>query len=150
FEHLSDRFMPPDDLAGRIGTDPKATERLCNALVGLSLLNKRQNRFRLPPKLKPLLTKNGKLSLSHSISLSHQFWSFWTDLEVFVRGGRPLAEMLALIQKDPVMLDRFIHGMRDRAILAAQYIQQKVDLKPVRRMLDLGCGPGIYGLEWAK
>lgn len=150
FEQLSDRFMSADDLAIRIGTHPKATERFCNALAAMSLLSKRQNRFRLPAKLKSLLTKDGKASLTNTISLSHEFWRFWTDLEAFIRSSQPLSEMLTLIRQDPGMLDRFIHGMRDRAVLAARYIHQAVDLKTARRMLDLGCGPGIYALEWAS
>jgi SAM-dependent methyltransferase len=150
FEQLSDRSLSADNLANRIGTHPKATERLCNALAAMSLLSKAKNRFRLPAKLKPLLTKNGEASLTNSISLSHEFWRFWTDLETFIRRSQPLSEMLTLIQQDPVMLDRFIHGMRDRAILAARYIQRTVDLKTARRMLDLGCGPGIYALEWTR
>jgi ubiquinone/menaquinone biosynthesis C-methylase UbiE len=104
----------------------------------------------LPPKLKPLLTKDGKSSLTNSISLSHEFWRFWTDFEKFIRNGRPLAEMLPLIQQDPAMLGRFIHGMRDRAVLAAQYIDRVINLKAAMRMIDLGCGPGVYALEWAR
>ena len=150
FEQLSNRFMSADDLAIRIGTHPKATERFCNALAAMSLLSKKQNRFRLPAKLKSLLTKNGKTSLTNTISLSHEFWRFWTDLEAFIRSSQPLSEMLTLIRQDPAMLDRFIHGMRDRALLAAQHIRRHIDLRSMRRMIDLGCGPGIYALEWAK
>jgi len=150
FEQLSDRSISAGDLANRIGTHPKATERLCNALAAMSLLSKRQDRFRLSGKLKPLLTRNGKASLTHTILLYHGFWRFWTDLGAFLRNGEPLAEMLTLIQHDPIMLEQFIHGMRDRAILAARYIRQVLDLQSVRRMLDLGCGPGIYALEWAS
>lgn len=150
FDQLSDRSMSADDLANEIGTHPKATERLCNALAAMSLLSKGQNRFRLPPKLKPLLMRNGKASLTHTISLYHEFWRFWTDLGAFIRSGKPLAEMLTLIRQDPIMLEQFIHGMRDRAFLAARYIRQVLDFKSVQRMLDLGCGPGIYALEWAK
>lgn len=150
FDQLSDRSMSADELSKELGIHPKASERLCNALVAMSLLNKEQKRFRLPVKLKPLLTKRGKASLTHTISLSHGFWRFWTDLEEFIRSGRPLTEMLALIRQDPIMLEQFIHAMRDRAVLAARYIHQSVDLKTARRMLDLGCGPGIYALEWAR
>lgn len=150
FDQLSDRSMSAGDLANQIGTHPKATERLCNALAAMSLLSKEQNRFRLPAELKPLLTRNGKDSLTHTVSLYHGFWRFWTDLGAFIRNGKPLAEMLTLIRQDPIMLDQFIHGMRDRAILAARYIRQVLDFQSVQRMLDLGCGPGIYALEWAR
>ncbi|HXC62037.1 MAG TPA: methyltransferase [Nitrospiria bacterium] len=150
FDLLSDRSMSAGDLANEIGTNPKATERLCNALAAMSLLTKGRNRFRLPAKLKPLLTKNGKASLTHTISLSHEFWRFWTDLGAFIRSGRPLTEMLTLIQKDPAMLEQFIHAMRDRGVFAARYINQVLDFQTVRRVLDLGCGPGIYALEWAR
>jgi hypothetical protein len=149
FEQLSARSMSAWDLAEAIRGDEQATERLCNALTALSFLSKRQNRFRLPAKLKPLLTSHGKTSLTHSISLSHEFWRFWTDLEKFIRNGRSLAEMLPLIRQNPAMLERFIHGMRDRAVLAARYIDQAIHLRPFRRLIDLGCGPGVYALEWA-
>ena len=150
FDRLSDRSMSAGDLANEIGTNPKAAERLCNVLSAMSLLTKRQNRFRLPATLKPLLTKNGKASLVHTIALSHEFWKFWTDLEVFIKNGKPLTEMINLIQEDPMMLEQFIHGMRDRAILAAQHIRQLLDFRSIRRMIDLGCGPGIYALEWSR
>jgi SAM-dependent methyltransferase len=149
FEQLSGRSISADDLAKELGIHPIATKRLCNALVAMSLLNKERSRFRLPLKLKPLLTKSGKTSLTHTISLSREFWRFWTDLEVFIENGKPLAEVLNLIQQDPIMLERFIHGMRDRAILAAQRIRQLLELRSFRRMIDLGCGPGVYALEWA-
>ena len=46
FDLLSDRSMSADDLAKQMGTDPRATDRLCNALTAMSLLSKEQNRFR--------------------------------------------------------------------------------------------------------
>ena len=50
FTHLDSEPLTSSQCAEKIGSDPRATDRLLNALVGLDLLEKHQTLFSLSPR----------------------------------------------------------------------------------------------------
>jgi SAM-dependent methyltransferase len=150
FEPLAGRPLTAAELSRRLKISLKGVERLSGALVALGLLDRRGRRYALSGQNRRFLTREGEASLVNMILLSETFWSFWTDLERMIRTGRPLVSMMRYIRSRPGMLQLFVHGMRDRAKVAAHMIADRVDLSTVRSVLDLGGGPGVYALEWAK
>ncbi len=137
-------------LARGIGLDADRTGRVLNALVSLGLVRKRGDRYGLTPALQATLTRDGRRSLVRTITLYDAFWEVWGGLDRSVKTGRPVIPIMELIRRRPGLKRDFIHGMADRAALAARMIADRVDLRRARSLIDIGAGPGVYALEWAR
>jgi precorrin-6B methylase 2 len=150
FEAVSQRDLAPQELARRLKTHPEGITRLCNALVSLEFLEKRPQGYRLSPVWSDYLLPEGKCSFKGYMDLYHDTWEEITGLEKTVRTGKPVRTAIHRIKKDPQQLKNFIHGMHGRAVTAAGLICNQLSLDDVRRMIDMGGGPGTYTLEWAS
>ena len=144
------KAITAEGAARRLRTDPEKTRRLMNALVAMGLLSSRDRRYRIHRNALPFLSPEGPESLCQSITLSDTLWSTWGHLDRTVRSGRPAKKMMDVIKTDQRVKKDFIHGMRDRAAKAAHLIRRRLNFKRIQSVLDLGAGPGIYALEWAK
>jgi precorrin-6B methylase 2 len=150
FEAVADRFRTSRHLARRLGAHPEGISRLCNALTALGLLEKGQEGYRLSPVWSDYLLPDGEYSFKGYMDLYHDTWEEITKLEKTVRTGRPVRTAIARIKKDPRQLKNFINGMHGRAVTAARLISERLNLRDVHRMIDVGGGPGSYALEWAS
>jgi hypothetical protein len=150
FEGVARKACTSLDLAQRLKAHPEGMSRLCNALVALEFLEKGPEGYRLSPAWADYLLPDGKYSFKGYIDLYHDVWEEITKLEKTVRTGKPVRIAIDRIKKDPQQLKNFIHGMHGRAFTAARLISDKLNLSDVRRMIDIGGGPGTYTLEWAS
>ncbi len=150
FEAVADRTVDPRDLARQLKAHPEGVTRLCNALVSLEFLEKGPRGYRLSPAWSDFLLPGGKYSFKGYMDLYHDTWEEITKLEKTVRTGKPVRTAIKRIKKDPRQLKNFINGMHGRAVTAAGLILNKLNLNNVRRMIDIGGGPGTYTLEWAS
>ena len=136
-----------EEAARRLGTSPRATGMLLNALVALELLRKRGDVFENGPLAARFLAdgspENARPAMLH---LAYR-WHTWSTLTDRVRGIRPPEEFRSL---DPsryeallAMLDR---GARERApgLVAA------IGTQGVRRLLDIGGGSAAYSIAFAS
>lgn len=150
FEAVAEKAIDPRDLAQRLKVHPEGITRLCNALVSLEFLEKGPQGYCLSPVWSDFLLPEGKYSFKGYMDLYHDTWEEITKLEKTVRTGRPVRTAIERIKKDPQQLKNFINGMHGRAITAAGLILSRLNLNNVRRMIDVGGGPGTYTLEWAS
>ena len=150
FDRLANGGKNASELTYETNASEKGIGRLCNALSGVGLLVKEDDKYFLPDNLREFLLKDGKNSFRSYIDLIHMYWYIWSDLEKVVREGKPATSIMELIGKDEGKLKSFIHGMHDRAKEASPLILEVVDISDRRRMLDVGGGPGTYSLEWMK
>ena len=72
-------------LAGKLGTNARATEMLLNALVALDALHKQDGRFRCTPESKAL--GPARVGLLHTVHL----WDTWSTLTACVKSGTATA-----------------------------------------------------------
>ncbi len=149
FEAIADGRHTPQALARRTRSHLEGITRLCNALAALEILKKQAGQYTFASSWKMFLTRKGKHSLTGYMDLHHDTWEELSRLEKTVRTGKPVRTAIQRIKKDPIQLKNFIHGMHRRAVTASALVEKKIGLKKVRRMLDIGAGPGTYSLEWA-
>ncbi|MCI0468934.1 MAG: methyltransferase domain-containing protein, partial [Nitrospirae bacterium] len=69
-------------------------------------------------------------------------WRNWSELDSIVKKGKPV--------HTAHNHEAFIKGMHNIASLKAGKIIKNIDLKGVKKALDLGGGPGTYSIEMAK
>jgi 2-polyprenyl-3-methyl-5-hydroxy-6-metoxy-1,4-benzoquinol methylase len=148
FSKLGVRSLAAAQLAAQIGAEPRACERLLNALCNLGLVKKARGLFR-----------NTKISRDHLVAGKPQFlaglthsvsqWQSWNTLSAAVRRGTSVMDRKAGTEPDK-RLQGFIAAMHERASAQAPRIVKMLDLSSVRRCLDIGAGSGAYAMALAR
>lgn len=145
FDHLGDEELSVQEIAGRIGSDARATEILLNALVGLEFLDKREGKFANRSIARQCLVKDAPGSLWGPLMHNAFLWPRWSALTDVVRTGQS-----DLGERSPKAVESFILAMHRFASQRAATVVDHLDLDGVGRALDLGGGPGTYSCEMAR
>lgn len=135
-------------IASLIGTDPRATDRLMNALCAMGLLTKENGRFSNSPAARDCLVSDspGYLGgLMHTVHL----WDTWTTLTEAVRRGTSVP-LRGAGGRGEGWLQAFIAAMHDRAVRQAPAVVGQIDLSGVSRILDVGGGSGAYAMAFVR
>ena len=129
-------------LAKEIGSDIRATGILLDALTGLGLLIKQNDKYRNASQASRFLVSGSPYYQGDIIKHGETMWDRWSDLDKVLKTGRPSQR-----SRDH---DAFILGMHNISSLKSKEIISEVGLEGVERALDLGGGPGTYSLEMAR
>ncbi len=148
FTVLGDRERSSGEVAAAIGTDPRATDRLMNALAAMGLLVKRDGRFRNGPFAAAHLVR-GRSGYAAGLLHSVHLWTTWSTLTDAVRAGRSVAprpegEAAAAYR------EAFIAAMHWRGAAQADEVAALVDLAGVRELLDVGGGSGVFSMAFVR
>jgi SAM-dependent methyltransferase len=149
FTVLNDESRTSGEVASAIGCDPRATDRLMNALVAMGLLEKQGARFRNGAAASAYLVK-GKAAYMGNLSHTNHLWNTWSHLTATVREGRPAASIGAINDRGDEWLRPFIAAMHWRARQSAGGVVKLLDLTGVTRVLDVGGGSGAYAMAFAR
>jgi (2Fe-2S) ferredoxin/predicted O-methyltransferase YrrM len=136
-------------VAGRIGTDARATEMLLNAATSMGLLVKQDGTFRNTPATARYFVAtspdNARPALLHTAHL----WSRWSNLTDCVRAGTAVGPQ-EIAARGLDWTEAFIAAMHRNASERAPQVVQAVGTNGIRRMLDVGGGSGAYSIAFAK
>jgi SAM-dependent methyltransferase len=150
FEKLAGAPVTAKQVADALSLSVKGTERLLNALVGMEVLVKEDNRFHLPEEWQKYLTEKGDHCMKQWIQLIYDILPVWTQLPEFVRSGNLIKSIMDMLGTDPENMRAFIDAMHDKGLKATEIIAREIPVGDANHMLDVGGGPGTYSLEWAK
>src|ERR1044072_6307424 len=89
FDTLQDTVLSSQEIAGRLGLEPKATEWLVNALAAMGLLEKERETFSLTEAARRYLLKSSGEYLGGMIRFDASLWSCWEKLPEAIRSGKP-------------------------------------------------------------
>ena len=150
FEIATGAGVSAEEAADGIDGDARATEILLDALVAVEILDKHDARYRLRTELEPVLRED---SPSQTVSmLRHRNLMFrnWSQIEdrILGRGSAPGSDRELL--HDPWANRNFIRAMISASRDLAPAVVDQIDLAGVRRVADLGGGPGHYSEEFAS
>jgi 2-polyprenyl-3-methyl-5-hydroxy-6-metoxy-1,4-benzoquinol methylase len=138
------------ETAKKIKADVRATDRLMNAVTAIGFLEKKNNKFQNTLESSTFFVKGkpGYMSgLMHTVSL----WQTWSTLTESVRKGTSVFQRPKTINnRDNKWLEAFIGAMHYRASRQAPEIVAKVDLKGVKKVLDVGGGSGAFAMAFAN
>jgi len=139
FTAIEDGATAPE-AAKRIGTDPRATEALLNAIVAMGFATKRDGVFHPTPDTARLLTSESpesiRMGLMHTVGL----WNRWHTLTDAVRAGTSVVEGI----RSPEQIEAFIAAMERGGQHRAETVAGALDLASKSRVLDVGGGSGAY------
>jgi hypothetical protein len=137
------------EIAGALETDPRATDRLLNALVAVGLIDKTGKTFSNTAFSSRFLVKGhpGFLDgLGHMINT----WKTWSTLTGTVHTGRATALENSIEDRGDAWREAFIAAMHARAPQEAREIAGMLDLSTTKRMLDVGGGSGAFSFEFIR
>lgn len=137
------------EVARRLGTDPRATEMLLNALVALDTLAKREGVFSNKPLAARFLASGGAVAARPALMHIVHMWERWSTLTECVRQGTAVTYQEPE-DRDPKWTEAFIAAMHVNATQRAPAVAQAIGLEGVRRMLDVGGGSGAYSIAFAQ
>lgn len=142
FEHIG-KGTTAAELAKGLTTDLRATEILLDAITALGLLRKTKGLYRLTAPAKRFLLPDSPWYQGDMLRHMDTLWKNWSGLDEAVRTGMPY-------RSGGRRHDVFIRAMHNNAVLRTPSVLKAIDLRGVKRALDLGCGPGTYGVALAK
>ena len=131
------------ELAKVLRTDPRATEILLDAVTALGLLKKARGIYRLTVPAKQFLLPESPWYQGDMLRHLDTLWKNWSGLGEVVRTGMPN-------RSGGRHHDVFIRAMHNNAVLRVENVLNALDLRGVKHALDLGGGPGTYGIALAK
>ena len=145
FDTLANRPLSSEQVADRLGLEPKATELLLNALAAMDLLEKQEENFSLTKVARQYLLKSSAEYLGGMIRFEASLWSCWEKLPEALRSGKPV-RMPDMYQSDPNETEIFISAMDSlvRARGDPEAVTAALDWNRVNLLLDVGAGPATY------
>jgi len=137
------------EVAGRLHTDPRATEMLLNALASLRLLVKQDGHFHNSAEAARYFAAGSRDNARPALLHPAHLWHRWSTLTDCVRTGAAVTgdEIAA---RSPDWTEAFIAAMHRNASERAPLVVRAVGADNVRRMLDVGGGSGAYSIAFAQ
>jgi len=142
FEHLKTP-KTASVLAKRIKTDRRATEILLDAVTALGLLTKTGSKYRNTLLAAIFLVKKSPWYQGNMLSHSDTLWKTWSGLDEVLKTGMPN-------RTRERHHESFIRAMHDNAVFRVKDVITAVDVRGIKKALDLGGGPGTYSIEMAR
>ena len=138
-----------EDIAEKLGTHPRATRMLLNALVAAGALEKSEEVFRNTEELAPYLVAGSKEYARPGMLHIANLWHTWSTLTEAVRAGTAVSRP-GVEAHDPEWTRAFIDAMHQIASRQAPAVVAAAGPEPVLRMLDVGGGSGAYSIAFAQ
>jgi predicted O-methyltransferase YrrM len=136
------------EITSKIKGDLRATTILLDALCALGFLEKKDDRYRTPVSLIPLLSDSSPTSILPGLQHSAHLWQTWSQLtDVAHRGGPSNREGTGFTDK---RLTAFIGAMHVGAAGAADGIVAAIAPGPAKVLIDIGGGSGTYAMAFLK
>lgn len=136
------------EAAERMGTDPRASEMLLNALTALGLLEKNDGIFTNSADTARFLRRGLPDDARAAVMNRMHMWDTWTTLSECVREGSPLRA--TAVNSGPSATQAFIAATHRIAKLAAPTMVASLDLSRVSNLLDVGGGSGAYTVAFLR
>ncbi len=138
-------------LAGRLGLDPGALERLLDACVGMHLLRKQEDAYANEPVAETYLCEDSPFSLAGYVRYSDEaLYPMWAHLEDAVREGSHRwtqtfgwqGSLFDHFFKTEERQRSFLRGMHGFGQLSSPAVVAAFDLSRFHRLVDLGGATG--------
>jgi ubiquinone/menaquinone biosynthesis C-methylase UbiE len=151
FKLMGKSSMTSDEVAGTLKLDREATVMLMGALVGLGLLTYRAGKFKCAPDVVAYLSAEGDPEQSLACITTHMnhMYEGWQRLGEVVKKGRPKKMAPPRIIMDRERNRSFICGMFEVGLGTARLLANRLDMKGVKKMADIGGGPAQYPIALA-
>jgi SAM-dependent methyltransferase len=148
FETLAPGPLTAAEIAAQCKTDPRATIKLLNALVGAGYLRAKRDRYSLAPVAQKWLLKDSPQSIYDKMMFHFTEWQWTENYEAYVRTGKPLSIHDMLSDETWGVYQR---GMRAVVGFQAREVVWRTPVpKNARAMLDVGGSHGYFSVVFCR
>ncbi len=159
FTAIGEGDTTAEAIARRCQASPRGTRILCDYLVIIGFLTKDAERYALNADSAAFLDRRSPYYIAGAIEFlasPQQTANFENLAEVVRKGGTVASELGNLEPEHPVWV-KFARAMAPVMALPAEMIAQRVAAdpgnsgrRPVRKVLDIAAGHGVYGIALAR
>ncbi len=149
FEALGEEERSLEEINNQLNADKRALRLLCDALVSIGLLEKFGAAYRNSDAAREVLLSGSPASKAALLLNGARMYETWGHLFDVVKTGTP-APQEAIDARFQYDAPAFARAMADIARQSAAETAKALPLNGVKRILDLGGGPGLYAIECAK
>lgn len=140
-------------LAKRAGASVRGVAAICNALVGMQLLARKNGHYRLTPESAAFLVSTKPTFHGGFFRhISTQLVPKWLALDSVVRTGRPAARVNSE-KKGAEFFVEFVESIFPLSYAAAKSLGEHLRIPKAKRtvsVLDLAAGSGVWGIALAE
>lgn len=148
FTSLDKHLMTSDDVAQKLNSDSRATDRLMNALCAMGLLKKVHGKF-YNSDLSAKYLVEGKPDFMRNIYHANNLWNDWSSLTDSVIKGSSQRSIINKSENDN-WVESFIGAMHYRGVNQGKILAMMIDISNVKNMLDVGGGSAAFSMEIVK
>jgi 2-polyprenyl-3-methyl-5-hydroxy-6-metoxy-1,4-benzoquinol methylase/DNA-binding transcriptional ArsR family regulator len=149
FDALIDGEATAEQIAKRLDTEPRATEKLMFALAGAGYLAEREGgRYALTPMSRKWLARSSPLSLADKMLFQFIEWDWLEESEHFVATGKPLAIHQSLDEQGWDLYQRAMRAMA--AAFSKEGVRRMPIPKHAHEMLDIGGSHGLFSVALCR
>lgn len=134
------------EVAQRLGGDVRGVTTLLNALTGMELLQKSEEKFSNTSLSAIYLSKESPKYLGHIVMHQAHLVDSWKKLDEAVISGKPTRSRAS--SRGEEERKAFLMGMFNIAMMMAPWVVKEVDLADRKHFLDLGGGPGTWAIHF--
>lgn len=148
FNTIGEERLSAEEISERLNVPERGLVRLLNALVALNWLRKDGSKYSNNYEGLNYLVRGSPNYLGNMRPFRIAF-ERWVNLSKSIRDGKP-PDGISLRNLSPDDIESILNFMNWRANRQAPEFIKFLDLSKVMRVLDLGCGPGTFGMETLK
>jgi len=148
FEALGQGDKTAEEVATSCQTNPGATKRLLNCLVGIGYARWFNGKYGMRLAHRKWLLRASPNSVVDKLAFQSLEWDLMGRLEDFVRNGRPIDFHSSMSSEQWTI---YQDGMRDVASGPAIELAKRLPVpKGATRLLDIGGSHGLYSIELCR
>ena len=148
FTVLEKHMMTSEEVSTKINADPRATDRLMNALCGMGILKKVKGKF-YNSDLSSKYLVEGKPEFMGNLYHTNHLWNTWNFLTESVKQGSSFKGNQNKKEKNN-WVEAFIGAMHYRGVNQGKILSMMIDLTNIKKMLDVGGGSAAFSMEIVK
>jgi SAM-dependent methyltransferase len=146
FEAAADAPRSAAEIAAKCGTDPRATEKLLEALTACGYFRFRNGAYALTPKTRKWLLRRSPTSLCDKLLFQRHEWELVAGYADYVRSGA--AAHIHGADESAGFWESYQRGMRNLASISADEVAQRFPMPDgATDLLDIGGAHGHYSVR---
>ncbi|HUU20402.1 MAG TPA: methyltransferase [Sedimentisphaerales bacterium] len=149
FSPLHEKPMTAQALACELGTDPRATAILLDALVALEFLTKQESSYSVPDNIAKLLTEKSDNNVLPMVRHLANCLRRWARLSEVTQTGKP-AECGSSIRGEAADQTDFIAGMHNISESIADGVVKRLLPLNFDHLLDIGGASGTWTIAFLR
>lgn len=146
FSHLGRSGKSIQKLANKVKCSRYHAELILEALVAIGIVEKKKSIYRNTPFTQEWLCPSGKRSLGHNYRYQENLSGPYGCFLETIRAGRPQKSLSELVKNNPDFLNSYMQGMEEISRGVTDHLGEIVGARPVRSILDVGAGHGLFSL----